>query len=73
MKYQEKIIEILKENESNYKLNSYCHENTLLRYEVNRLSKHNEELLKLVANKQEYLDLDYSNVTKQRELPSQHQ
>ena len=26
-----------------------------------------------MANKQDYLDLDYSNVTKQRELPSQHQ
>jgi hypothetical protein len=41
VKYHEKIIEIMKENELNYQLKTYHHENTLLRYEINRLSQHN--------------------------------
>lgn len=31
----------MKQNESNQKVKDYHHENTLLRYEINRLSKHN--------------------------------
>lgn len=40
----------MKENENNRKVSNYHHENTLLRYEINRLSKHNEQLLKLINN-----------------------
>jgi hypothetical protein len=61
VKYQEKIIELMKENENNLKVKNYHHENTLLRYEINRLSSHNEQMLKLISNNQEdSLQLDYS-------------
>jgi hypothetical protein len=50
----------MKQNESNQKVKDYHHENTLLRYEINRLSKQNEQLLKLIANQEDSLQLDYS-------------
>lgn len=54
----------MKQNESNLKTKNYHHENTLLRYEINRISTHNEQLIALLSHPQPNFQPNLQHCTK---------